>query len=102
MEKLMKREHLHEIYDSIGYGLNNNPILEKLVIRDLPGAYNGEISKLFDGMKKNRSIKDLDLSIEDAWDRLKIKNLADYIKTNSGLERLTLVGAEKLFFEVSD
>jgi len=97
-----KREDANPFYDNIVTGLATNKTITHFTLRNIPGASNGDISRLVDGLRKNRSITRLNVSLEDVWDRLKIKSLADYIRSSALLEELTISGADKSVFDIVD
>lgn len=111
----LKREDANSIFDQIGFGLTSNNYIERLVLRNLPGIIDivfclnitlgigaGDVSKLIDGIRKCRTLKVVNLSLEDIWDRLRIKVLAEYLLGNNALEELNLSGIDRASFDIVD
>lgn len=97
-----KREDVNPFYDNLVTGLAANKTVTHLALKNISGASNGDISRLIDGIRKNRSITHLNLSLEDVWDRIKIKCLADYIRSSTSLEELVIAGVDQTIFDIND
>jgi hypothetical protein len=97
-----KREDVNPFYDNLVTGLASNKTITRFSLKNLPGASNGDVGRLVDGLRKNRSVTHLTLALEEVWDRLKIKSLADFIRTSPQIEELNISGVDKTIFDISD
>jgi len=97
-----RREDVNALYDSITAGLSSNSSIKRITLRNIPGCHLGDISKFLDAIRRNKNIKVLNLSLEDVWDRIKLKTLADYLGENTFLEDLIICGVDRLAFDVHD
>jgi len=89
-------------YDNLGFGLNSNESMKSVGLIDIPGASNGDIDKLLFRIRRNKTITRLELSLEDLWDRIKVRNLAEFIQDNTTIEELIIRGAEENIFDVTE
>jgi hypothetical protein len=110
-----KREDVNPFYDNLVTGLSSNKTITRFVLKNIPGVSNGDVARLVDGLKKNHTITHLTLALEDVWDRLKMKSLADFIKTSPQIEELNIsgnivtkymcnifLGVDKTVFDIND
>lgn len=98
----LRREEVNPVYDNIISGLAANSSIKRIVLKNIPGSHNGDISRFLEGIKKNKVLKQLELSLEDIWDRLKYKLLADFLNANSTLEQLQIAGVDNSMFDISE
>jgi len=96
------RTEASSFYDSIGSGLRANDTIQSLSLIDIPGANTGDIDKLLSKIRRSKNIKKLDLSLEDLWDRVNIRLLADFLEENSALEELVIRGVNDFIFDVKE
>jgi hypothetical protein len=97
-----KREDVNPFYDNLVTGLSSNKTITRFSLKNIPGASNGDVSRLVDGLRKNNSITHLAMALEDVWDRMKIKSLADFIRTSPQIEELNISGVDKTIFDIND
>ena len=97
-----KREDVNPFYDNLVTGLSSNKTITRFTLKNIPGASNGDVSRLVDGLRKNKSVTHFTVALEDVWDRLKIKSLADFIRTSPQLEELNISGVDKTIFDIND
>lgn len=53
-------------------------------------------------MRRNKGLTHLYLELEDIWDRIKIKSLADFLNNNSTLKELSISGCDRTIFDIND
>jgi len=92
----------NQFYDNLGFGMNSNENMKSFALIDIPGANNGDIDKLLFRIRRNKTITRLELSLEDVWDRITIRNLADFLQDNSTIEELILRGVSESVFDVPE
>jgi len=101
--KDLKGADLNPVYDSIATALNTNTTIKRVSFNNIVGALNGDISRFIDKISRNKTIDTLQIRLDDIWDRLRAKSLADYILFNTSLKILDVSGCQSSIFDyISD
>jgi len=92
----VEKVHVQQVFDDVGHGVSENKFLKSLVLKNIYGAEKGDLSKVMQSLKKNKTMTGLDLSLGlNVWDRDKVQILADVLRVNSTLKELHVCGIDK-------